>query len=102
MSYGPVSTSSERVRSVAPARAHTRWGAWGRSAFVVAVVLVLAALGIANVVMRARYHEVEDGVSWGGRPQGVVALEVAASSPAEASGILPGDVLLAVNGVPIE
>jgi two-component system, NtrC family, sensor kinase len=98
MSYEPVASFPERTRPTAD----TRWSVWGRSAFVVTVVLVLAALGVANVAMRARYHEVEDGVLWAGRPQGVVAIEVALASPAEASGILPGDILLAVNGVPIE
>jgi signal transduction histidine kinase len=69
---------------------------------VIAVVAVLASLGIANVTMRARWHEVEDGVLWGARAEGVTALEVATDSPAAASGIRPGDVLLAVNGEPVE
>ncbi len=78
------------------------WRAWVRPVFIVAVVSVLVALGIANVAMRANWHEVEDGVLWGARAQGVTALDVAPDSPAAASGVRPGDVLLAVNGVAVE
>ena len=49
---------------------------------VIAIVAVLVGLGIANVVMRARWHEVEDGVLWGARSEGVTAVEVAPDSPA--------------------
>ena len=35
-------------------------------------------------------------------PQGVTAVEIAADSPAAASGVQPGDILLAVNGAPVE
>ena len=48
----------------------------GTSAFAVAVVLVLVALGIANVAMYSRWHEVEDGVLWDARAEGVTAVEV--------------------------
>ena len=75
---------------------------WARPVLVIAIVAVLVGLGVANVVMRARWHEVEDGVLWGARAQGVTAIEVAANSPGAESGVRPGDVLLAVNGVPIE
>ena len=78
------------------------WRTWARPIMVVAIVAVLAGLGVANVVMRARWHEVEDGVLWGARSQGVTAVEVSVDSPATTAGIRPGDVLLAVNGVPIE
>ena len=78
------------------------WRTWARPVFVVAVVAVLITLGIANVVMRARWHEVEDGVLWGARSHGITALEVAPDSPAAAAGVRTGDVLLAVNGVPVE
>jgi len=70
--------------------------------FIVAVVAVLVALGIANVAMRAKWHEVEDGVLWAARAQGVTAVEVAPDSAAAVSGVRSGDVLLAVNGVAVE
>ncbi|MGE0448897.1 MAG: ATP-binding protein [Vicinamibacterales bacterium] len=60
------------------------------------------SLGLANMSLRARYHEVEDGVLWGARSEGVVALDVAPSSPGANSGIQIGDILLAVNGSPVE
>jgi two-component system NtrC family sensor kinase len=79
-----------------------RWLVWGRSAFAVAVVLVLVGLGIANVAMYSRWHEVEDGVLWGARAEGVTAIDVQPGSSGAAAGIEPGDVLLAVNGSPVE
>jgi two-component system NtrC family sensor kinase len=83
---------------------HSRhsWFVWGRSAFAVFVVLLLAGLGVANIALHGRWHEVEDGVLWGARGEGVVALEIAPGSAAAAAGVERGDVLLAVNGSPIE
>jgi two-component system NtrC family sensor kinase len=79
-----------------------RWLVWGRSVFAVVIVLLLVALGIANVAMYSRWHEVEDGVLWSNRSEGVTATEVASGTAAEAAGIQRGDVLLAVNGLPIQ
>ncbi|MBW8862990.1 MAG: PDZ domain-containing protein, partial [Acidobacteria bacterium] len=58
-------------------------------------------LGIANVAMYSRWHEVEDGVLWSARAEGVTASDVVAGSAAAAAGIERGDVLLAVNGAPV-
>ena len=63
--------------------------------------LFLAGLGIANIVTHARWHEVEDGVFWGARAEGVTAVEVAAGSAGARAGIQRGDLLLAVNGAPV-
>src|SRR4051812_6420854 len=82
--------------------AEARWLVWGRSVFALTVVALLTALGIANVAMYSRWHEVEDGVLWSARAEGVTASEVAAGTAAAAAGIERGDVLLAVNGSPIE
>src|ERR1700681_3041523 len=82
--------------------AEARWLVWGRSVFAVTVVSLLVALGIANVAMYSRWHEVEDGVLWSGRAEGVTATEVAAGTAAAAAGIERGDVLLAVNGSPVQ
>ena len=76
--------------------------AWGRSALAALVVLVLMGLGIANIAMYSRWSDVEDGVYWETRPEGVSAVDVASGSPAANAGIRRGDVLLAVNGTPIE
>jgi two-component system NtrC family sensor kinase len=79
-----------------------RWLVWGRSAFAVSVVLVLIALGVANVALYSRWNEVEDGVLWDGRPEGVTAIDVLEGSAGAAAGIQPGDVLLAVNGSAVQ
>ena len=79
-----------------------RWLVWGRSVFAVTVVVLLVALGIANVAMYSRWHEVEDGALWSARAEGVTATEVATGTPAAAAGIQRGDVLLAVNGSPVQ
>jgi two-component system, NtrC family, sensor kinase len=78
-----------------------RWLVWGRSLFAVAVVIVLVILGVANVAMYSRWHEVEDGVLWSARAEGVTAMEVVPGSAAATAGIQRGDVLLAVNGAPV-
>src|ERR1700749_3774116 len=79
-----------------------RWLVWGRSVFAVTVVALLVALGIANVALYSRWHEVEDGVLWTNRAEGVTAAEVDAGSAGAAAGIARGDVLLAVNGSPVQ
>jgi len=63
-----------------------------------AVVIVLLALGVSNLYVRATWREVEDGVLWMNRAQGVTAAEIAASTPAVAAGVHAGDVLLAIDG----
>src|SRR5713101_8781700 len=80
--------------------AESRWLIWGRSGFAVLVVLVLIGLGLANIVMHTRWNEVEDGVLWAARSEGVVATEITAGSAGAALGIQRGDVLIAVNGSP--
>ena len=75
---------------------------WGSSVFVVAVVVILVALGIANIAVRAHWYEVEDGVLWGAQPEGVTAVDVDRGSAADFAGVRPGDILLAVNGVAVQ
>src|SRR5262245_50429795 len=97
-----VSVSTEFERPIDLTSAPPSWLAWGRTALAVVVVAVLVGLGVANVVLYTRWHEVEDGVLWGARPEGVTALEVASGSAASRAGIARGDVLLAVNGSAVE
>ncbi len=66
-----------------------------------AVVSLLVGLAIANVVVRATWHETEDGVLWVDAGEGVVAKAVA-PGPAARAGIQPGDLLIAVDGQPME
>ena len=83
---------------LSPASAEGRWVTWGRTLLAAAVVVVLAALGAMNITLRARLHEVEDGVLWSQGQLGVTAAEVAPASAGLAAGIVQGDLLLAVNG----
>jgi len=76
--------------------------AWSRSLFAVAVVGALATLGIANVATYSRWHEVEDGVFWSARAEGVTASDFSIGSPAKTAGLQRGDVLLAINGQPVQ
>jgi two-component system NtrC family sensor kinase len=98
----PVPDKDVSVRANHPEVAEEAWLVWGRSIFAVTVVAVLFALGIANIRMHSRWHEVEDGVLWSERAEGVTAIEVAAGSAAAAARIRRGDVLVAVNGSPVE
>ena len=55
-------------------RTDGRWFAWGRSLFATAVVVVLVVLGVANIALYSRWHDVEDGVLWNARAEGVTAI----------------------------
>ncbi|HTB92736.1 MAG TPA: PAS domain-containing protein, partial [Candidatus Sulfotelmatobacter sp.] len=71
-----------------------------------AVVLALATLaaivfGWLNFLQRSRYDQVDDGVAWSDSPGGVEAWKIAPDSPAAVAGIHPGDLLLAINDVPV-
>jgi two-component system NtrC family sensor kinase len=75
---------------------------WASSVFAVLIVVTLIALGVANIAVRAQWHEVEDGVLWGSRAEGITAVDVAPQSAADVAGVRPGDILLAVNGAPVQ
>ena len=99
--------TSPALTSSPPAQRHPSasegpWLGWGRSAFATVVAVVLVGLGVANIATRARWSEVEDGVHWDARPEGVTAIAIAPESPAAAAGISEGDILLAVNGRPVQ
>src|SRR5687767_1184003 len=80
-------------------RAHRRpLAGWG----LFALVGVLLCFGALNIAVRATSHKLEDGVLWEARPEGVTAAEVAKGGGAMAAGIRPGDVLVAIDGAPIE
>src|SRR5262245_34638820 len=77
------------------------WRLQARSAAVLLIALALATLGVANIASRAREQGVEDGVLWGLRPEGLTALAVGPGTGAARAGVESGDVLVAVNGVPV-
>ena len=53
----------------------------GLTVFPIVVVGVLLSLGAANIVARATFDEVEDGVLWRVGAEGVVAAEIAETPP---------------------
>ena len=90
------------VHASAPLTPASEWRQRARTTLPVVVATVLLLAGLVNIVQRASQDDVEDGVLWVQRSTGVVAAEVDARSPAGKAGIRPGDVLLAVDGQPIE
>ncbi|MBI3932954.1 MAG: PAS domain S-box protein [Acidobacteria bacterium] len=65
---------------------------------VLVVAFLLAGLGIYNIVLKATWTHLDDGVYWRDEPQGVVAGRVARGGPGDLAGLRVGDVLLAVDG----
>jgi two-component system, NtrC family, sensor kinase len=75
---------------------------WGRPALPILVVSVLLCLGMANIISRATWREMEDGVLWRLTAEGVTASEIANQSPAAAAGLKQGDLLLAIDDQPVQ
>ncbi len=80
------------------------WPFWAvaPNAITILVAAALLALATANLVSRAGWNPVEDGVLWESRPEGVVASEVLPGTPAARAGVRPGDLLIAIDGAPID
>ena len=79
-----------------------RWSAWVPPVLAVALVAVLICLAAANVVVWGNWNELVDGVLWVDRPAGITAVEVAPDEAGDRAGIEAGDVLLALDGVPVQ
>lgn len=75
---------------------------WHQPVFPAVVVAVLLCLGVANVATVATWNEFEDGVLWAHRAEGVVVGEIAPHTPAAVAGLMAGDVLLAIDGRPVQ
>jgi PAS domain S-box-containing protein len=90
------------MRQSAPEMTRSALRAWAASALALLTAGTLLCLGAANVAIRASWHEGEDGVLWVARAEGVTAAQVAGGTAGEAAGVRPGDVLIAVDGQPIE
>ena len=91
--------ATETARRAAAGVSQPRAAGWFAA---LAVVLALLGLGLTNIFIRATWHEVEDGVLWVSRPDGVTAAELADRAPAKRAGVRLGDVLLAIDGRPVE
>src|SRR5574340_262833 len=72
-----------------------------KDVFVVAAGLMLAALGVYNLVSKATWTAADDGVYWKATSRGLVALRVAPGGPGARTGVEPDDVLLAVDGAEV-
>src|SRR6202521_1754878 len=71
-----------------------------------AVVLALATLAAVifawlNFVQREEFESPDDGVAWLDTAQGAKAWKLAPNSPAARAGVRPEDILVAINGVPV-
>jgi len=69
------------------------------TSLIVAFLLFLAGL---NIAQRWNWRELEDGVLWKNAGGDVVASEIAFGTAAERAGVRRGDVLLAIDGTPID
>ncbi len=65
------------------------------------VALFLATLGISNIVLKATFTLMDDGVFWLRGEAGVVAGRVAAGGPGARAGVRPGDVLTQIDGTEV-
>ncbi len=68
----------------------------------IVVFLGLVALSALNVYKNLTWSEPTDGVTWGEGPNGLTALKVAVNSPAYLASIKKGDILYAINNIPIK
>ena len=89
-----VSTASRAWR--------TRWGAWAPPVLAVALVAALIWLAAANVVVQANWNEADDGVLWTDQAGAVTAAAVGPGEAGDLAGIEVGDLLLAIDGVPVD
>ncbi len=69
-----------------------------KNTLVLLAGLALASLGVYNLVLKATWTSMDDGVFWKQARQGLVAARLAPGGPAARAGVHEGDVLLAVNG----
>jgi two-component system, NtrC family, sensor kinase len=83
-------------------RANARRATWLRLLAQAAVVAALLCLSVANIAVRATWSELEDGVLWRAQGEGLTARVVDQDSPAATAGVRGGDVLIAVNGRPVQ
>src|SRR3954464_10816386 len=92
----PLSHSTEHLLNIGRGRTLARLTAQ------LAVVVLLLCLAAANIYVRSTWSEPEDGVLWKTTPDGVVAEEIAADSPAARAGVKPGDILAEIDREPVD
>ena len=89
-------------KASSPVGTPTSWAKWGGPGLPILVVAVLLCLGVANILARAGFHELEDGVLWVQGPEGVVVADIAEGTSAAGVGLARGDVLLAIDDRPVQ
>src|SRR5262245_29263279 len=109
MTFARVKTASQPMRSSAgsvasepPGEAPQPRAAMRGMVFknvgVLFAALVLASVGVYNIVLKASWAQLDDGVFWREAPEGLVAAQVAHGQPGALAGVEPGDILLALDG----
>jgi PAS domain S-box-containing protein len=68
-----------------------------KNALVVVIGLALASVGVYNIVLKATWSLMDDGVFWRAAPEGLVAARIAPGGPASRAGVHIGDILIAVD-----
>jgi PAS domain S-box-containing protein len=68
-----------------------------KNLLVVLAGLTLASIGVYNIVLKATWTVMDDGVFWKAAPQGLVAARIAPGGPASRAGVEIGDILIAVD-----
>ena len=71
-----------------------------KAAGIVALALLIGALGIISFVRRIDAGSPGIGVQWVQSSEGPVALVVEEAGPAHRAGVEPGDILISVDGQP--
>src|SRR5437773_8461813 len=94
------SVTGESRGEATPPRVAMR-GSASKNVAVVALALLLAGLGIYNVVLKATWTMLDDGVFWEPGPEGLRAGQVAPGGPGSLAGVKLGDILLALDGADV-
>ena len=72
------------------------------AALLAFLTLAAVVFGGLNFRQRSQFAMPDDGVAWLDAPSGVQAWRIKPASPAARAGIQPGDIVSAVDGVPVQ
>ena len=80
----------------------TGLSAWAGAGLAVALVVTLLLMATLNVVDRATWHAVDDGILWEDQSDGVTAVGIAENDVISNDEVQVGDLLRAIDGTPVE